>query len=317
MSLNIIFAGTPLFASQILASLLESPYQISAVLTQPDRPQGRGQKQIASPVKLLAQQHNLPVFQPVRLKEPEILQTLTKLQPDVIVVVAYGLLVPQTILDIPKYGCINVHASLLPRWRGAAPIQAAILAGDAMTGITIMQMDKGLDTGDMLNTVSCQIQPTDTSQTLHDRLSQLGVKALLETLEQLVQNKLRPKKQDNTLASYAPKIDKKDAKIHWQKETALEIERKIRAFSPWPVAFFEIGTEAVRVFSAEVLDYAQLERGNLPGTIVQVSAQGIDVATVQGILRLLTLQLPSRKILSVKDILNADKNLFAEGTVLP
>lgn len=332
MSLNIVFAGTPPFAAEVLTALLQSKHRVIAVLTQPDRPQGRGQKMAASPVKTRALEHNIPVLQPVSLKDPIEQQALRELKPDIMIVVAYGLLLPQAVLDIPKHGCINVHASLLPRWRGAAPIQHALLAGDATTGITIMQMDKGLDTGDILNVAPYTIKDQDTAETLHDHLAVLGTEALLKTLEDLEAGKLSPQKQDNALANYAGKIQKQDAKILWQTESAEQIARKVRAFNPWPIAFFDIQGERVRVFAAEVLSQSTVpvtitvapivssvnhsDSPIIPGTILQISANGIDVATLEGTLRLLTLQLPGRKVLPVKDILHAHQILFTKGLVL-
>lgn len=327
MSLNIVFAGTPHFAEEVLKALLESPHHLLGVLTQPDRPKGRGQKMIASPVKALALQHHLPVFQPITLKDPTTQKILADLNPDVIVVVAYGLILPSAVLSIPKYGCINVHASLLPRWRGAAPINRALLAGDEVTGITIMQMDKGLDTGDMLYTKSCPIEKKDTGQTLHDRLALLGASTLVEALSLIESSTLMPEKQDESKACYADKILKSDGKILWNTETASEIERKMRALNPWPIAFFEredlnnshSQELTVRVFDAEVIKNISIENAAKPakpGTILQVSPQGIDVATKQGILRLLQIQLPGRKPLFIKDILNAHPHLFKAGEIL-
>lgn len=317
MNLNIVFAGTPAFAKEVLAALLQSHFSPKAVFTQPDRPQGRGQKVTPSPVKTLALEHNLPVFQPVHLKAPEEQQLLRDLKPDLLIVVAYGLILPQAVLSIPKYGCINVHASLLPRWRGAAPIQHAILAGDKETGITIMQMDKGLDTGDMLYVKSCPIHTNDTSQTLYDRLSSLGANALIQALKQLEAGTLTATPQDNAEACYATKIQKQDAKILWHTENAEQIERKIRAFHPWPIAFFEVAGENVRVFEATVLNEITVDVAKTPaGTILQASAEGIDVATRIGVLRLQQLQLPGKKPLAVKEILNAHANVFTPGNIL-
>lgn len=302
-SFNIIFAGTPEFAATTLQALIHSPHTIKAVYTQPDRPAGRGRKLTPSPVKQLALQHDFPVYQPLTLRDAEEQKKLADLQADLMIVVAYGLLLPKPVLDAPKFGCLNVHASLLPRWRGAAPIQRAILAGDTTTGITIMQMDEGLDTGAMLHTIECPIHADDTSEKLHDRLAELGAKALLDTLENF--SSMTPIQQDNTLATYAHKIKKEEAELDWNL-SAEELERKVRAYNPWPIAFFD----GIRVWEAT----AQKENTTAqPGTIVQASAQGIDVATSRGTLRLLKLQLPGGKVLSVADILNARKSEFTVG----
>lgn len=249
MSYKIIFAGTPEFATAPLQALLDSKHQVIAVYTQPDRPAGRGRKLTASPVKQLAEEHQIPVFQPSSLRDETAQKELANLNADLMIVVAYGLLLPLEILQAPKLGCLNIHASLLPRWRGAAPIQRAIEAGDAKTGITIMQMDIGLDTGDMLHKIATKILPEDTAQTLHDRLMSLGSQALLETLENLTQ--ITPEKQDETLANYAAKLNKAEAEIDWQQD-AQTLVRKIQAFNPWPMAFTNFAGEPLRILSAEV-----------------------------------------------------------------
>lgn len=306
-SFNIIFAGTPEFSAQTLQALIQSQHQIKAVYTQPDRPAGRGRKLTASPVKQLAVQHDLPVYQPVTLRDAQEQQKLAALQADLMIVVAYGLILPEPVLAAPYLGCINVHASILPRWRGAAPIQRAILAGDNESGVTIMQMDKGLDTGAMLYKVTCPIHSDDTSEVLHDRLADLGAQALLHTLNHF--SEIKPEAQDNELATYAHKITKEEALLDW-RAPAEELARKVRAFNPWPVAFFE----NARVWQAEVVEknVSTLQ----PGTIVQASSQGIDVATGNNVLRLQKLQLPGGRVLSAADILNARRNEFAEGKLL-
>ena len=305
-SFNIIFAGTPEFSAITLQALLHSQHKIKAVYTQPDRPAGRGRKLTASLVKELALQHDLPVYQPLTLRDEQEQQVLKNLDADLMIVVAYGLLLPKPVLTAPKLGCINIHASLLPRWRGAAPIQRAILAGDTKSGVTIMQMDEGLDTGPMLSEVECPIYENDTSEMLHDRLAGIGSQALLFTLDQL--SEIKPQQQDNALATYAHKIKKEEAELDWNIP-AQELARKVRAFNPWPVAFFE----GMRVWQAEAL--TETTHAN-PGTILRSSAQGIDVATTEGVLRLLKLQLPGGRELSVADILNARKNDFAVGKIL-
>jgi len=309
-SLQIIFAGTPEFAAVTLEALLHSPHKIKAVYTQPDRPAGRGQKLTPSPVKELAIKNHLPVYQPQTLRDEQEQKKLADLQADVMIVVAYGLLLPVPVLTAPKLGCINVHASLLPRWRGAAPIQRAILAGDKKTGVTIMQMEAGLDTGPMLYKAECTIEKNDTSQILHDRLAKLGADALLKTLVQLPQ--LKPETQNAALVTYAHKITKEEARLDWNV-SAEELNYKIRAFNPWPVAFFMLNGQPVRVWQAEIIEKNAAAK---PGTIMQADASGIDIATGKNSLRLLKMQLPGGRVLSVADILNSRRDVFAVGTVL-
>lgn len=310
-SYNIIFAGTPEFSKTTLAALLESRHTIEAVYTQPDRPAGRGRKLTASPVKELALQHDLPVFQPISLRDPNEQKILTDLKADLMIVVAYGLLLPLPVLQAPRLGCLNIHASLLPRWRGAAPIQRAVLTGDRMTGVTIMQMDAGLDTGAMLYKAECPIRFDDTSATLHESLSVMGANALLTTLDQL--DTLTPLAQDNSAATYAHKISKEEAEINWNA-SAVELDCKIRAFNPWPVAFTHLGETVLRIWSASVLEHSSSQEK--PGTLVRVSSEGFDVATGQAILRLKNLQLPGGRVLSAADLLNARQTDFAVGKIL-
>ncbi|MEZ5523643.1 MAG: methionyl-tRNA formyltransferase [Pseudomonadales bacterium] len=308
--LRIVFAGTPDFAACSLAALInDSPHQVVGVYTQPDRPAGRGRKLAASPVKQLAEQHEIPVFQPVSFKNHHEQEKLASLNPDVMVVVAYGLILPPLVLDIPKLGCINVHASLLPRWRGAAPIQRAILAGDQETGITIMQMDAGLDSGDSLLQAACPIESSDTGSTLHDRLADQGAECLLKALEDLpaLQQKAIP--QNHHEATYAHKLDKQQARIDWQY-SAEQIARLVRAFNSWPVAYSELGDSRVRIWEAEPL---QQSHNAIIGSIVGSTPEGIDVACGNGLLRLKTVQLPGAKALPVSAVLNARQDLFSPG----
>jgi len=300
-SLKIIFAGTPAFAADSLQALLDSGHDVLAVYTQPDRPAGRGRKLTASPVKALAQAHNLPVLQPVSLRDKEAQRILADSQADVLVVVAYGLILPGPVLVAPRLGCINVHASLLPRWRGAAPIQRAILAGDEQTGVTIMQMDEGLDTGDMLHKVMCPIDNTDTAGTLHDKLAVLGAAALCDTLKLLADNTAIPEKQDNIDASYAEKLQKAEAQIDWT-QSAQVLSRTVRAFNPWPVAFTHIDNKNLRIWFAEAVNTIT---DAAPGTVLTESREGIDVATGDGVLRIHQLQLPGSKTLDAGQFLNA------------
>lgn len=300
--MKIIFAGTPDFACPSLQTLIKSPHEIVAVYTQPDRPKGRGQQIIASPIKLLAQQHDLPVFQPLNLKTENLPAA------DLMIVAAYGLILPKRILDMPRYGCINVHASLLPRWRGASPIQQAILAGDQESGVTIMQMDVGLDNGDMLLQKKCAIESDDTAQSLHDKIAELGASGLMETLELIEKNQLKPIKQDEALVTHAPKIQKSDAKIDW-RESAAKIERKIRGFNPWPIAFCEFQQKPVRIWQAMALNE---KAHKTPGTVEKYSKDALIVATGDGLLAIKKLQCAGGKPISAADFINAHKEINHE-----
>lgn len=303
---RIIFAGTPQFAVPCLTALLQSSHTVCAVYTQPDRPAGRGLKLTASPVKALALTHSLPVYQPQSLKESAVQDQMRTFQADVIIVVAYGLLLPKPVLDLPRLGCVNVHASLLPRWRGAAPIPRALLAGDTVTGVTLMQMATGLDTGPILKHIQCDITATDTAQTLHDRLSELGARLLAESIDVL--EILPPTPQRDDLAVYAPKLDKREARLDWQ-ESAVVLERKVRAFNPYPIAQAELAPLSLRVWAAQALP-AQTACQQAVGTIVRVDRQGIDVMTGEGLLRLLKVQKAGGKPLAVGDFLNGYPELY-------
>ncbi|EMF1898466.1 methionyl-tRNA formyltransferase [Enterobacter roggenkampii] len=311
-SLRIIFAGTPDFAARHLDALLSSGHQVVGVFTQPDRPAGRGKKLMPSPVKVLAEEHGLPVFQPASLRPQENQQLVADLNADVMVVVAYGLILPKAVLDTPRLGCINVHGSLLPRWRGAAPIQRALWAGDAETGVTIMKMDVGLDTGDMLYKLACPITSDDTSATLYDKLAELGPQGLIETLQQLADNTAKPEVQDDALVTYAEKLSKEEARIDWSLSAA-QLERCIRAFNPWPMSWLEIDGQPVKVWKASVISGATTAE---PGTIIDASKNGIQVATAQGILNLESLQPAGKKAMSAQDLLNSRREWFIPGNRL-
>jgi methionyl-tRNA formyltransferase len=311
--MKIIFAGTPQFAASALAALLRE-HQVAAVLTQPDRPAGRGMQLAASPVKQLALQHGLAVLQPATLKTEEIQRSLAALDADVMVVAAYGLILPQAVLQLPRHGCLNIHASLLPRWRGAAPIQRAILAGDKETGITIMQMDEGLDTGDMLLHHACPIAANDTAQTLHDKLAEMGADCILEALHLLQesglagmsptggnsQNRLKPIRQDNDAACYASKLLKSEAQIDWRQD-ARQIERAVRAYNPFPVCHANLNGVMIKIWQAGLC----VEKQGDPGKVLAADKRGITVACGKDALRLETLQRPGGKAQPAAQFLQA------------
>ena len=280
--MRIVFAGTPEFAAAHLRFLIDKQYQIVGVYTQPDRPAGRGKKLTASPVRQLAVAHALPVYQPETLRDENAQRELAELKPDLMIVVAYGLILPKAVLAIPRHGCINVHASLLPRWRGAAPIQRAIEAGDTESGITIMQMDEGLDTGSILLKKVCVLTPGETTASLQEKLVACGGPALGEVLQQIENNKLKPEKQNNEQSSYAKKISKAEAKMDWTLPAKV-LEQKIRAFNPFPISFFEINHNIVRVWKAACMDENTSAK---PGSILSISKAGIKVATGEKVLLL-------------------------------
>ena len=318
--LNIIFAGTPDFAAQHLRALINSSHNIVAVYCPPDKPAGRGKKILPCATKALALAHNLTVEQPVNFKGINNQQLLANYNADVMVVVAYGLLLPEIILNTPRLGCINVHGSLLPKWRGAAPIQRSLEAGDAKTGITIMQMDKGLDTGEMILTAECEITAQDTSASLYEKLAQLGPQALLDTLAKMTTS-YQCQPQNNDLATYAHKLDKSEAELNWQLSAAI-LQRKIRAYIPWPVSQFtfnEVNVNSgktkehrIRVWQASVVSDCNLNNSTV-GTIIAVNKNAIIIATSQGALALEVLQLPGKKALAVSDILNGHAAWFKVG----
>lgn len=290
--MKIIFAGTPHFAASALEALLANNHEVVAVLTQPDRPAGRGMQLAPSPVKQVAVQHGIPVMQPLTLRSAEVQQQLAALQADVMVVAAYGLILPLAVLQMPQKGCLNIHASLLPRWRGAAPIQRAILAGDDETGITIMQMDEGLDTGAMLFKKTCTIDALDTAQTLHDKLAILGAQAIIEVLSKLDQGSLAGVAQDASQATYAAKLVKSEAELDWT-QSAAQLERAIRAYNPVPVAYSSLQGTTIKIWQAKMAESGQ----GAAGTVLAVDKHGIQVACGEGALSLEVLQRPNGKSL--------------------
>lgn len=299
--MRIIFAGTPGFAAAALDALIKANHEIVLVLTQPDRPAGRGMKTAASAVKQLAQQHGLALLQPLTLKDPELQEQLRTCNADVMVVAAYGLILPQAVLNIPRKGCLNIHASLLPRWRGAAPIQRAILAGDHETGITIMQMDAGLDTGDMLLKHQLIIAPDDTAQSLHDKLSVLGAQSIVEVLILLQQGKLVPVIQDETQANYAAKITKTEAEIDWQ-QSAEQIDRVVRTFNPVPGAYTCFRGVVLKIWQAQMVAGG----AGKPGEVIAVDRERITVSCGSGSLQIEMVQKPGGKKLSAVDFLTGN-----------
>lgn len=312
MSLRIIFAGTPDFAVPILQSLIDSAHNVVAVYTQPDRPAGRGQKLQLSPVKELALEKNIPVFQPASFKEENAVEEFKNLEPDLMIVAVYGLLLPKAILDAPKFGCVNVHISLLPRWRGASPNIQPILAGDKKTGVTIMQMDEGLDTGDMLHKEEYVIEPTDTAKDLREKLGVLGAQALIEVLPKIEDGTVKREKQNDNEATHAPKIKKEDAQINWEK-SAEEISRMVRAYNPWPIAYTNYGDRLIKIYEAE--SFTDTNKGQ-PGEVIHCQKDGIDVATGTGFLRIKQLQLAGKKVMTAQEFLNGNGEWFKVGVCL-
>ncbi len=306
-SLRVVFAGTPDFAAISLQALIHSQHQVIQVLTQPDRPQGRGKKLVFSDTKQLALDNNIPVWQPQSLRDPKAVEQLKALQPDVLVVVAYGLIIPPEVLAIPQYGCLNVHGSLLPRWRGAAPIHRAIQAGDEETGATIMLMDEGLDTGPMLYKVSTPITAEDTGGSLYQRVAEQGAQALVKVLDNLEYYLAHQEAQEDSQATYAHKLTKSEGALDWHA-SAQVLARQVRAFNPWPVAWAQLAGQTLRIWEAS----AQTGQG-APGEILHASAQGIEVACGEGSLLLQQLQLPGKKRLSAQEVLNGHGELLAVG----
>lgn len=310
--LDIIFAGTPDFAANHLQALIDAEFNVVAVYSQPDRPAGRGKKLTASAVKEVALANNIAVYQPENFKQAESVEQLAALHADLMIVVAYGLILPNSVLTTPRLGCLNVHGSLLPRWRGAAPFQRAIWAGDKETGVTIMQMDEGLDTGDMLKKVSCPIEDDETSGSLYAKVAKKAPAVLIETVKQLQAGELIAEKQDASEATYAKKLSKAEALINWQDDAEF-IDRCIRAFNPWPVSYFEWAGQVIKVHQAKIV---AVTTSASPGTIVNVDKQGIQVATGSGVLNLEVIQLAGKKAMPVQDVLNSRRELFTVSSNL-
>lgn len=301
--LRLVFAGTPAFCLPALHALTELPHELLAIFTQPDRASGRGQKQTFSPVKNFALEKELPVFQPENFRHEESVALLANLKPDLLIVIAYGLILPSSILSIPTFGAINVHASLLPRYRGASPIQQALLEGDETTGVTIMKMDRGMDTGDIIQTESCSISKTDTAETLGEKLADLAVDPLVSVINDFAHEKVSFTPQNHDKASYASKILKEDALLHWDM-SAWILDRKIRAFYPWPIAYTKMEEETVRIYKATPLDEKTTKA---PGTILSVDKTGMYVACENSILCITHLQFPGGRALSSSEFSNAQK----------
>lgn len=316
--MKIIFMGTPDFAIPSFLALLEEGYEIAAVVTQPDRPKGRKRVLTPPPVKVVADKRGIPVIQPAKLRDPAAVENIVSLQPDLIITAAYGQILPKAILDAPKYGCINVHGSLLPSYRGGAPIQRAIMNGERMTGVTIMYMAEGLDTGDILTKVEVAIEPEDTAGTVFDKLGIAGAKLLIQTLPDLLAGQLSAVPQNHELASYAPNITREDEQIDWSK-TAEEICNQVRGLNPWPGAFTHWNGAVLKIWSCEVetIDAAKISaqtRNVVPGTVLHVAEAGIQVATGAGILRLSSVQPAGKKAMDVAQFVRGAK--MQEGTVL-
>ena len=306
--LRIIFMGTPEFACPTLQKLIDRDEEVVAVITQPDRPKGRGQQTLPPPVKVLAERHGIPVMQPVKVRVPEVVERIRELAPDLIVVVAFGQILPKGLLEIPKYGCINVHASLLPRWRGAAPLNWSIISGDSETGVTTMLMDVGLDTGDMLLKKATPIDPDENTQTLHDRLSVIGAEALSETIDLLKAGNLVREKQDDTLSCYASMLKKEDGLVDWNKEPQV-IKNLVRGMTPWPGAFSFLDGRMLKIYRVRTAGGA-----GEPGSVINAGREGLEIACAGGSIIVDELQLEGKKRLPAKDFLAGFK--IEPGTIL-
>ena len=299
--IRIVYMGTPDFAVEPLEAIIKAGYEVTAVVTQPDKQKGRGKEVKMTPVKECALRHGIPVFQPVKIKEPEAVAELEKYQADLFVVAAFGQLLSEEILNMPEYGCINIHASLLPAYRGAAPIQWAVLNGEKESGVTIMQMDKGLDTGDMLLKRSVELSPTETGDSLHDKLMHLGAELIVEALSKLEKGELVPEKQKDELSSYAKKLTKAMGQIDWSKD-AVSLERWIRGLNSWPRAYTFFGGKTLKIWEAQVAEENGAQKAE-PGQVVSVSREGFTVACGQGALQILSLQLEGKKRVLTREFL--------------
>jgi methionyl-tRNA formyltransferase len=309
--MKILFAGTPEFAVASLNQLMQSHHDVLAVYTQPDRPAGRGRHLKPSAVKVQAQAHGLPIYQPKSLKNADVQEQLRSFNADAIVVVAYGLMVPDAVLEMPPHGCINVHPSLLPRWRGAAPLQRTILAGDKQTGVATMQLDSGMDTGPIYLLEKTDVLPLETSGQLHDRLALVGAQLLVKTLDQIESENLQPTPQSQEGVTHAEKITKEQAQLDWN-QSALTLQQAVCGFNPAPVAYTLYKNERLRIWQAQKTDGASEQAA---GTVITISKEGIDVATGDGVLRLLKVQLPGGKPVSVAEFLNREQD-FKTGIQL-
>lgn len=309
--LRVIFAGTPEFAAKHLEVLIEHKYNVVACYTQPDRPSGRGKKLQPSAVKQIALENNIPVCQPLSLKNEDAQTELESWNADLMIVVAYGLLLPKAALDTPKFGCINVHGSILPKWRGAAPIQRSVLSGDKETGVTIMQMDVGLDTGDMLLIETCPITKEDTSGSIYTKLENIGPDALLKTVEQIAAGTVSAEKQNDELATYAHKLTKQEAEIDWS-ESAHIIDQKVRGYQPWPVAYTKIQDNAVKIWQVEIVESSSKPAGE----IISADKSGIVVAAGSNAIKIIQLQPPGKKAMTAADFLNGRQDWVTPGTNL-
>ena len=309
--MRVVFAGTPEFAVPTLSALFESHHQVVAVLCQPDRPAGRGRKVTSGPIKRLAQSNGVPVLQPQTLRGESKNDVIHLLEDDidVMVVVAYGLILPEQLLSIPRFGCINIHPSKLPLWRGAAPIQYSILSGSSDTAMTLIQMDKGMDTGDILYQEETQIESGECAQELHDRMAILGANALLETLERLENGQCGPVPQNHENATYSEKIIKAHGLIDWS-QSAENIVLQVRAYNPWPVAFTHCNDQQIRIWRAEVIDHIS---DLPPGTVASFSKKGLDIATGDGCVRVIECQRPGSKVMSIASFFNSAADEFIVG----
>ncbi|ANZ22807.1 methionyl-tRNA formyltransferase [Buchnera aphidicola (Diuraphis noxia)] len=311
--LKIIFAGTSDFSAEHLKMLINSSQSIIAVITKPDLPSGRGQKIIFSPVKKIAINNKIPLLQPKNLNDKSFQKKLSTLNLDIMIVVSYGKIIPQEILNIFPNGCINVHPSLLPRWRGSSPIQSSILHGDKKTGISIIKMNEKIDSGNILHVIECNISPKDTTQTLSIKLMKIGIQALSEVLKKISKNIIFERQQDEKNAILSKKIYKTDGLLNWNLE-AIKLERLIRAFNPWPICYFFLNNQTIKVWEANVINI--LNSNSKIGEIISCNKNGIQINTFNNVLNIKKLQFPGKKIMHIKNILNSTHNLFPVGVVI-